>query len=195
MNTIVVVLFLVLYQVGFSAHWGSNEKTGVTIQCSRFEAETQECLDAFLEARIKYEIRMCRRRSMWFDPCEEARQETHTIVFDSITDSYRVVSDRYGDDSAPIAVGVPSRKEATSATLGLENVPLSFLVRGNQTLLMDPQAYIQVRGTFSCKGIGNRTLSSISQIITLGLVGSSDIVSDWVDFELARGVSDVGKER
>lgn len=172
----------------FGAYWGNASREDITIKAPGFEQSIKECLGDGLEARIRFDIRLCRHYGVWFDGCAQERAEHHTISFDEITESYRVVSDRFGDESSPVAVGIPSKQEAISTTLTVEGVTVSFLARGNAKLSADPRAYIQVRGTFSCKGSVNRTLARLSQIFTLGMVNTMETTSDWYDFDVSSGV-------
>jgi hypothetical protein len=73
--------------------------------------------------------------------------------------------------------------------LTVEGVPVIFLASGDEKLANDPAAYIQVRGTFSCKGSVNRTLARLSQLFTLGIVNAVETTTDWYDFEIASGVA------
>lgn len=172
----------------FGAYWGSAAREDITIKASGFERSIQECLADNLEARIRFDIRLCRHYGVWFDRCTQERAEHHIISFDEITESFRVVSDRFGDATSPVAVGIPSKQEAISTVLTIEGVTISFLARGDATLAADPRAYIQVRGTFSCKGSVNRTLARLSQIFTLGIVNTMETTSEWYDFDVSSGV-------
>jgi hypothetical protein len=190
---VIVHLFLqlltALVTALFGVYWGSTSHDTVTVKAPGLEKVVEECLLDGLEARMRFEIRLCRRYAIWFDSCSDSRAENHTISFDTITESYRVVSDRFGDASAPVAVGIPSKAEAMSSALTVEGVAVTFLARGDEKFAQDPAAYIQVRGTFSCKGSVNRTLARLSQIFTLGIVNAVEATTDWYDFEIASGVA------
>lgn len=173
----------------FGVYWGSSSHDTVTVKAPGLEKVVEECLLDGLEARMRFELRLCRRYAIWFDSCSDSRAENHTLSFDTITESYRVVSDRFGDASAPVAVGIPSKTEAMSTALTVEGVAVKFLAREDENLANDPAAYIQVRSTFSCKGSVNRTLARLSQIFTLGIVNAVEATTDWYDFEIASGVA------
>ena len=173
----------------FGVYWGSTSHDTVTVKAPGLEKMVQECLFDGLEARVRFELRLCSRYAIWFDSCSDSRVENHTVSFDTITESYRVVSDRFGDEYAPVAVGIPSKAEAMGTALTVEGVPVIFLASGDEKLANDPAAYIQVRGTFSCKGSVNRTLARLSQLFTLGFVNAVETTTDWYDFEIASGVA------
>jgi hypothetical protein len=165
-------------------NWASPEKAAISIAAPERQPEILECLSSALQARVRFDVRLCHRRSGWFDGCEESRSELHTVQFDEITESYRVVSDRFGDDLEPVAVGIPARSEAIKVATSLQDLPLTFLARDEQQLLDQQDTYIQVRTIFVCRGEVNRTLAHLSRIITLGLVNVVEDSSGWSDFEL-----------
>jgi hypothetical protein len=176
-------LVLVVAANAFVVNWSRSGQGAITIRATGLEESVDECLESARQAKIRFEMRMCRRNRAWFDSCAEARSELHTIEFDSISESYRVVSDRYRDDTEPVAVGIPSRNEAVRTVTTVESLSLDFLARGDTRLAEDPDTYIQVRTTFSCKGAVNRTFARLSQILTLGLVNVVESESPWTDFD------------
>lgn len=164
--------------------WTDHARASITVVAAERQEEILECLDEGLEARLRFEARLCHRRSMWLDGCEDARSELHTVRFDEITESYRVVSDRLQDDTEPTAVGAPAKSEALRVVTTLHDMPLEFLARERPDLLNAPDAYIQVRTIFVCRGSVNRTLAHLSRVITLGLVNAVEDRSSWSDFNL-----------
>ncbi len=165
-------------------NWASPDEAAISIAASERQGEVLECLSSSLQARLRFDVRLCHRRSGWFDGCEESRSELHTVQFDEITESYRVVSDRFGDDLEPVAVGIPARSEAIKVVTNVQDLPLSFLARDEQQLLDRQDTYVQVRTIFVCRGEVNRTLAHLSRVITLGLVNVVEDSSGWSDFDL-----------
>jgi hypothetical protein len=108
----------------------------------------------------------------------------HSVFFDSITESYKVVTDRLGDDVDPVAVEFPTRSDAIVAAITAENLPLSFLARDERELLRHDRAYLQARTVFACKGGVNRTVAHLSQILTFGIVNVVESDSGWMDFSV-----------
>jgi hypothetical protein len=180
-----------LAQPFFGVYWASLEHRAVTVKAYGFEQNVKECLDASMEAKIRYEIQICRRRTAWFDSCVEPRTENHSIAFDSITESYRVVVDRHGDEAEPSMVGIPSRAEAVVDMITLEAVSLSHLSRDEVRLLSEGARYVQIRGVFSCKGSVNRTIARLSHFLTFGLVNVVESDSGWFDFALDGGMTNL----
>jgi hypothetical protein len=180
----ILVGFLAMGSTFFRVNWVDSSKTSVTIRATGVEQEMRECLDAGREAKLRFEVRLCRKRSSWLDACAEERTQHHSVSFDSITESYKVVTDRLGDDLDPVSVEIPSQKDAVEATVTAEKLPLSFLARDESELLGHDRAYLQARTVFVCKGSVNRTVAHLSQILTLGIVNVVESDSGWVDFSV-----------
>lgn len=164
--------------------WTTPAKTAVSVSAPERQEEIVECLSSSLQARLRFDLRLCHRRSGWFDGCEEPRSELHTVQFDEVTESYRFVSDRLGDELESNAVGIPARSEAVKLATMAQDIPLAFLARDEQELLNRADTYIQVRTIFVCRGDINRTIAHLSRIITLGLVNVVEDSSGWSDFDL-----------
>lgn len=181
--TILLPIVALVSQV-FAVHWSSNERHALTIVSEVFRSSVTECVESGREGKIRFEMQLCRGLSGWFDPCAEARTESHSIVYDSITESYRVSSDRLSDEAGPSTVGIPSKEEAISEMVTISDLSLSFLGRGDLFLLNHDRRYFQIRGEFQCKGAVNKTFASLSEILTLGLVDVVKTDTGWLDFNL-----------
>jgi hypothetical protein len=168
-------------QVTWSAR---GQSSAITVQAHEVSEEVTECLDRSKEARLRFEVRLCSRHSAWFDSCEGVRSEVHSVEYEPISEAYRVVTDRFNDEDDRLAVGVPTIRDALRAMTTMENLPLGFLARGDDTLIKERGAYVQVRTVFSCRGGVNRTVARLSQVLTLGIVNVVEETSDWYDFEL-----------
>jgi|GEM_PF-2015539 len=164
--------------------WSGPERLGISIVARDRREEIAHCLESSLQARLRFEARLCRRRSLWLDHCEDTRAELHTVEFDEVTESYRVVSDRFGDKVEPIAVGIPARNDAIASATTVNEIPLRFLSRDAESGKFQQDAYVQVRTTFSCRGEVNRTLAHLSRIITFGLVNVVENSAPWSDFSV-----------
>jgi hypothetical protein len=166
--------------------WSTGRQESINIAAPTRASDVQECLESSLKARLRFEVRLCRKRSGWFDHCEASRSELHTVTYDEVTESYRVVADRLNDNGEPIAVEVPTRNEAIRLVTAIENFPMSFLTRDEPEILTHSGAYLQVRTVFTCRGNSSRPFAHISRILTLGLLNNVEDLSDWSDFGLHR---------
>jgi hypothetical protein len=164
--------------------WTTPAQQAVNIIAQHRGPEILECLEGALKAKLRFEVRVCRRRSGWIDFCEEPRSELHTVTYEEVTESYRVVSDRLNDEQEPIALEISSRSEAVRLATTLENLPLSFLTREEPEMLSHARAYLQVRTVFTCRGNSSRPFTHISRIVTFGLLNNVEDRSDWYDFAL-----------
>jgi hypothetical protein len=186
-NVVALLLapYLALTVALLQVRWSTHSQEGITIEAPSREQQIIDCLGSSQQARLRFEIRLCRKRSGWLDHCEDARSELHTARYDDVNESYRVVSDRFGDDLEPIAVNVGSRTEAVRLSRTLQSLPLGFLLREEPELLSNPNTYLQIRTIFVCRGSTSRPLAHLSRILTLGLVDTVEDRSDWEDFTLS----------
>jgi hypothetical protein len=164
--------------------WTTPAQNAIQVAVPDRAAGVQGCLEDSLKARLRFEVRVCRKRSGWVDRCEEPRAELHTVTYDEVTESYRVVSDRLDDEQEPIAIEVPSRAEAVRLVTTLENLPLKFLTPLEPELLNHAGAYVQIRTVFTCRGNSSRPFTHISRILTFGLLNNVEDRSSWEDFAL-----------
>lgn len=178
----ILVALLAMGSTYFQVLWVDSSHSAVNIRASGVEAELEECLESGREAKVRFQFRLCRKRRSWLDACGEERTQHNAISYDSITESYRVVTDRLGDDIDPVAVGIPARKDAISAAVTAENVQLSLLAGDRAELVGHERGYLQARAIFICKGSVNRTLAQLSQILTFGIVNVVETDSGWLDF-------------
>lgn len=178
---------LALADVFFRVSWTDGSQAAVSIKAEGLRPAIEECLDSGREAKVRLQMRLCRKRSSWFDACAIERSEHHSINYDIITESYRVTSDRHGDESNPVVVGVPDRRQAVDATIAADKVALEFLARGDPEIVWQEQSYFQARAVLLCKGSVNRTFAQLSQIVTLGLVNVKEEDSGWLDFPIKPG--------
>ena len=173
--------------------WSSRaESNALTVHAHGVSNDVTECLDRVKEARLRFEVRLCSHRSAWFDTCKGVRSEVHSVEYEPISEAYRVITDRFGDEEERLAVGVPTIRDALRSVTTMENLPLRFLARGEELLIDETGAYVQVRTVFSCRGGVNRTLARLSQVLTLGIVNVVEETSEWHDFELFPAVSGGG---
>jgi len=164
--------------------WTTPTQNAIQVVAPERSADVQECLEDSLKAKLRFEVRVCRKRSGWVDHCDEPRSELHTVTYDEVTESYRVVSDRLDDEQEPISIEVPSRVEAVRLVTSIENLPLKFLTPEEPELLNHAEAYLQIRTVFNCRGNSSRPFTHISRILTFGLLNNVEDRSGWEDFAL-----------
>lgn len=167
-----------------SVRWVSQSKQAVRIEAPHVRAQMVECVESARTGRVRFEYRVCQRRSSWFDQCGAVREELHTIDFENITESYRVSRDRMGDRQPARVDDIPLRSEALRTVSVVEALPLTAMVEDANDLRSLAAGYLQVRVVSSCKGGITKTLAHISRVITLGLVDMVEERSSWWDFDL-----------
>lgn len=180
-----VFLFGTLLLPSLDVRWSSPIQESISIVAGDREGIAKRCLNESHQARLRFEVQLCRKRSGWFDYCEEPRAELHTAMFDPVTESYRVVSDRLGDTLEPTAVGIPIRSESIRSLVTVSKFPIDFLLREEMDLASHPGAYLRIRTVFKCREGGVRAFAHLSRFLTLGLVNTVEDVSEWSEFNLA----------
>ncbi len=164
--------------------WHGDNRKGLDITAAERRVDVAGCLEESMKARLRFEARICRRRSGWFDYCREPRFEAHTVTYDEVTESYRVVIDRLDDKQEPTAVEISSRDEAVGLVIAVEDLRLSFLAGSEIELLEDRDSYLQIRTIFSCRGNSSRPFAHISRFLTFGLLNNLEDRSEWQDLKL-----------
>jgi hypothetical protein len=167
-----------------SVHWTNRDHRSVDVRALNLEERLVECLESSRQARVRFEMQLCRRRAAWFDSCSDTRPWVQTIEFDAITESYKILTDRWRDDEEPIAVGIPARTEALRTVSSVEAVSVRELADGDSRLLLSDRSYIRARSIYSCRGGANRTLGGLSQLLTFGLLNVVESDSPWIDFDI-----------
>lgn len=168
----------------FSVRWVSPSRQAVRIEAPHVRAHMMECVDSARTGRVRFEYRVCQRRSAWFDHCGAVKEELHTIDFENITESYRVSRDRRGDRQPARLDDIPLRSEAMRTVSVVDSLPLTAVVEEASELRSLTTGYLQVRVVSSCKGGITKTLAHVSRIVTLGLVDMVEERTSWRDFDL-----------
>lgn len=145
-----------------------------------------KCLKSGLTLQYDFEVRLCRRRVVWFDGCPDERLEQHKLSYEPISGNFRLEIDRFGDEQEPVTQNFASRMEASEAFGRIFKLPLIFLARGDQDYLGSGASYVSIRVSSECRGDFNKTLARISSVLTLGLVRLSGFDTGWLDFKLPR---------
>jgi hypothetical protein len=167
-----------------SVRWVSPSRQAVRIEAPHVKGQMIECVDSTRTGRVRFEYRVCQRRSAWFDHCGKVKEELHTIDFENVTESYRVSRDRVGDRQPARVDDIPLRSEALRTVSVVDSLPLSAVVEEASELRTLTSGYLQVRVVSSCKGGITKTFAHISRIITLGLVDMVEEHTSWRDFDL-----------
>ncbi len=85
-----------------------------------------------LAMEYRYEMRVCRRRAVWFDACMKSQRERRLLSYDAISSSYQVESDRYEDEQAPDVRYFSSFDGARKALAEVEPVVAASLADGRR---------------------------------------------------------------
>lgn len=166
-------------------NWSDAAHVALRIEVPAREEFAAECLKNGLELRYRFETRLCRRRVLWTDGCDDAQVRIQSVQYDPISEGYRVSFDLIGDKESPRIVHMQSETDALSAALAVPAVNLSDIGYTSDRFAYEKGPYVGVRVTADCKGDYNETISQISSFLTLGLLELGSTDSGWVDFRLA----------
>ncbi len=183
---LLVMIPLLLAPPELRLKWASGGAAGLNVAVVGHDSVLASCVKSGLEARYRFDFRMCRRRAGWFDGCEAQRSQVNALRYDPISETYRIISDRIGDREEPVIKQVESASEALSAISAIESLPLTFL-KSTPLNASKARYYVALRVLSECRGEYNETMERISYFLTLGLVKTSGFDSGWIDFGLDQG--------
>lgn len=181
---VIAYVHLVLGAPDLSIKHASADRAAVNMTVSGHDELLEQCLGSGLETRYRFEVRLCRRRSFWFDDCGDEAVVHHSVRFDPISEIYKVALDRLGDDDPPRRMSLSSRSDAIGAISAVKNLNLMKLAKDDPRYLETPRAYLNARVVSECKGEYSKTLTGISSVLTFGLVKIDGIDSGWIRYDL-----------
>jgi hypothetical protein len=129
-------------------------------------------------------VQLCKRRKNWFDGCQEKRVAIQSVSFDPIVRQYEVRRDLLGDLPEPEVKNFRNLRDALRFASRTAPISLAYLSRGDTDFLTNPRSYVSVNVEETCEGEYNETLSSLSYVLTLGLMDLRHEQSGWWDFPL-----------
>ena len=143
----------------------------------------EECVQAGLEVRYRFSLRVCAPLQGWFDPCKNKRDDIRSIEFDPITNQYLIQKDRLGDNTPPTLFRVKSADEALAAAQSTDPFVLDFLAFGDNEFLSRDRVYVEVRSKGYCKK-GVTYLETIIDTLTFDLFETNRFDTGWESFEI-----------
>ena len=176
-----LLLLSLLLAPGVNVNWSPGQS--VTVQVQGLKDEIAACTQNGLEARLRFDVQVCSRRSLWLDHCSETHKARHGLLFDPITETYQLNFDRLYDQEGPRAISETSLDRAVEKLSVLREVAVSEL---DQQWEGRRRPYLHVRVRSDCKGEYNETIDRISSFVTLGLISMSGYDSGWQSFDLEK---------
>lgn len=180
-----LILVFLLAITGITMKWGRDDKSIILITAPNPTSELERCVEGGLSVEYRYEVKLCRRRVMWFDSCDERYVETRSLVKEPISGQYRIEGDLFHDDLPPEARSVKGLSQGFNYLQSIE-VPVSNIV-GKRTKdhLESEKAYVSARVLSACKGSFSPTVRRLSQFLTFGIMDIRGSDSGWIDFYLS----------
>lgn len=178
---------LLLVPLDFRIDWSDSSYQAINVLLSGYNETVERCIQSGLEVRYRYELQLCRRRTMWFHSCKDKTVVLRTLEFDPITQHYKVLRDTLGDGRSGLSSRAASLEEGLSALSSVSGFPLDVLTDGDDSFMEASKLYVSARVVATCRGQYNETLARIGYLLTLGLVKISALNTGWIDFNLDRG--------
>lgn len=144
----------------------------------------REQLGKGLELRFRYTFKLCQKYSIWFDSCADELVIIYRVRHDPVTESFRVTTDRLGDQDKPVTVSYSDIEQALAIVSRVEQISLELLPEWKKYSSRAKRAYLGSRLVISLRDTERSFLDWLPRIITLGLIDSSDFDSQWQDIEL-----------
>lgn len=147
-------------------------------------AALNRCVESGLEYRFRFIVRVCRRRTIWFNSCSDDLVRINSLRRDPVTESFILGRDTLGDKVDPDLSTYSSQDIAVSEARELLGSSPLELAQNDADVLTPDRSYVSARVITDCKGDYNRTLAGLSNILTLGMaqVGRDD--TGWFNFNL-----------
>ena len=177
---------IVLGIFNLQVNWSSAARDGVNIIAAGEDQFINQCLEKGLQVSFRFKTRICKRRSLWFDDCEDERIDTRAVEFDPISQRYEIAIDTHHDAEGPKKVRYADRESALEVASVMRAVPISKLPRTRAEYLDPYKNYLGIRTITECKGEG-RYFGQIPLILSLGLINTAVKDSGWIAFDLSSG--------
>jgi hypothetical protein len=153
--------------------WSNEAKTSIEILSHGPKIESlRECVGKGFSLENKFEVRICKPRSLWFDKCEDVLVLVKQISRDPISGKLSLLQDTLGDGEDPEERSVVSETNALESLRNSGVVPVQ-IGDGN----------LSVRVTETCKGSYSSTVRRISRILSFGVIEFRGDTSGWVEFK------------
>lgn len=152
---------------------------GMRLSLEKREPLMDECVDAGLELRYRFEVQACHRRAFWWDECKGERVETSDISYDPIAGDYRVVKDRWDDAEMPTVSRHKDREDGFEFARTTEPLDTTFLSHGKEEFLQSKSTYLRYRATAFCKEEGG--IKDIIEKVSFGLLQGQRFDSGWIE--------------
>ncbi len=152
---------------------------------TREPCRKQEIDDGF---KVKYRFRVegCRRSFGWSSRCGDTILEIHDIRFDPVTASFKVTSDRLGDEFEPRSVTFKTADEAFAFAGRVESITTEALRARSSgiNLSTGSGSFVRARVITECRDGFEEAVSWLSYVLSFGIVGRVDYDSGWYNFYL-----------
>lgn len=157
---------------------------GVRVAVQGRDESMARCIDAGLELEYRFEVEVCRKRSLWFDSCGGVKQQITSLRYEPVSDIYLVWRDIIGDKEKPWGMRFMSAEDGISEASVSKSTSYHLLAGGEDRLQSGERRYIRARASTRCKEERDRTLDRVTEGLTFGLVKPDHFDSGWKEKKL-----------
>jgi hypothetical protein len=137
----------------------------------------ERCINAGLELRTRFDLELCKTRSLWFDECKRPRTETRGVSFDPISQTFKLVKDRMDDGTPPATLHLSALEEVLSLAGRTDDLSVQFLSHDDPPFAESHRASIRFHAKAYCHGDGG--MDSLLERLSFGLLQAERYDSGW----------------
>ena len=186
MSSYLVILTLFFAFPDIDVKWTDHNQQSLNVAVKGEDTLLEQCIKSGLAMQYRFKFKHCYSRTLFFDNCTEELVQKHKLQSDSISNSYNVNSDRYGDDVQPVSETFEDRENALENFSTINALSLSTLRESlaNKTE-RSKREYLSLKVESTCDGDFSKVLSKISSLLTFGIVRLNGFDTGWIDFALS----------
>ncbi len=188
MNSLVLGFILVLFgapPIALDWKGEGHQEFQFTFDTNSEPCRKQEIDDGF-KVKYKFRVQGCRPTIGWSSECGDPITEIHDIRFDPVTESFKVTTDRLGDELEPRSSTFSTAEEAFAFAARVESFTYEALRARSSGIKLSQEdgAFVRARVFTECKDGFEEAVSWLPYVLTFGLVDRVDFDSGWYNFYL-----------
>jgi hypothetical protein len=186
-----LIKLLLFLAPSISALW-QDDGIKLSVPTDSIPSELYECLKSGIGIRVRFRYQICGANEDWRDRCRSEKVEIRTVSFEPISGRVLIESDRLFDQLPPNKVTLSSSYPVLSSLQSATKVAFTTLPIHSRELVDDDFQFLKRKGLYlkakaSAYCDGDRTiLTRFAEIITLGLIDSPGMSTNWERFALSR---------
>ncbi|MCB0340035.1 MAG: DUF4390 domain-containing protein, partial [Bdellovibrionales bacterium] len=125
-----VYLFLLFAVPDFSVQWATPKQKEVTVKVNpEIQRDLIKIVSDGLRVKYRIQLKLCFKRSAWFDHCFDERKQVNEIKFDPVSENYLVTTDLFDDGADPKVESFTDFEQALIAFSSVDGIEIRSLNR------------------------------------------------------------------